>query len=381
MKNKKLVMIPGPTPVVRSILDQLSRDTVAFGDPDFIKDHKATTEALKGMLNCNGECFLIAGTGTLAMETAVANSTKRGDSILICSNGFFGDRFTKLCNDKGLDVDVIFAEWGTTVTPEQVAEKMAAKKYAVVTVTHVDTSTGVVAPIAELSKVIHAHADTIMIVDGVCATGAEPEDMQAMNLDIVITGSQKAFGVPPGLCMIWANQTALARREALGEIPEHYCDFKLWAPVMENPQKYFGTPAVNMVWAMKEGVRIMLEEGMENRFARHIKMSNAVNAALEALGFTILAGEGLRAVTLSNVLYPAGIDDVQFRNTLAEEGVVVAGGLAAYAGKMFRLGHMGNIDMHDLVSTIAAIERTLVRCGHDTKLGTGVGVLMANMMK
>ncbi len=380
MINKKLVMIPGPTPVLRSILDQLSRDTVAFGDPSFIKEHKELTEQLKGMLNCNGQAYIISGTGTLGMETAVANTTKRGDNILILSNGFFGDRFVKLCQDKGLNVDVIAAEWGKTVTPEQVAEKIKEKHYAVVTVTHVDTSTGVCADIAAISKVVHTSPDTLLIVDGVCATGAEPEYMEAMGLDVVLTGSQKAFGVPPGMAMVWANKAALERRASLGDIPEHYCDFKMWDPVMDNPQKYFGTPAVNMVWALKEGVRIMLEEGMENRFARHIKNSNAMRAAMESLGFTVLADKNHRAVTLSNLIYPAGIDDAQFRSVLAEEGVMVAGGLGAYAGKMFRLGHMGNIDTHDMVATVAAIERTLHRVGYPVKLGTAVGVLMENLL-
>jgi aspartate aminotransferase-like enzyme len=380
MQNKKLVMIPGPTPVVRSIQNELGRETVAFGDPSFVADHKILTDQLKEMLGCSGEAFIISGTGTLAMEAAVANSVKAGDSILILSNGFFGDRFISLCRRKGLDVDIIQAEWGRAVTPAQLAEKLAKKHYAAVTVTHVDTSTGVCAPVAELAKVVSQYPDTLMILDGVCATGAEPEDMDKMGLDIVLTGSQKAFGVPPGMAMIWAGPRALQRRESLGEIPEYYCDFQLWLPVIHNPAKYFATPAVNMVWALKEGVRIMLEEGLENRYARHKKNALAMQSALEALGFTILAHEECRAVTLSNLIYPAGIDDAAFRSVLAEEGVMVAGGLGPYAGKMFRLGHMGNIDTHDMVSAIAAIERAMYLVGYPLKLGSGVGALMEKLL-
>lgn len=381
LTKRKLVMIPGPSPVVRSIQNELGRETAAFGDPTFIADHKALTESLKAMLNCDGEAFVIAGTGTLGMETAIANTTKRGDNVLIASNGFFGDRFIGICERKGLGVDVIQAVWGTSVTPEEIEKKLKEKHYSVVVCTHVDTATGVMAPVAEISKVVHQYEDTLLIVDGVCATGGVKEDMKEMEIDLLFTGSQKAFGVPPGLTMVWANQKALARRKSLGTIPEYYCDFELWQPVMENPAKYFATPAVNMIWALKEGVRIMLEEGMENRYARHQKNAGAMQAALEALGFTILAEKKYRAYTLSNLIYPEGIDDAKFRNTLYEEGVIVGGGLAAYAGRMFRLGHMGNIDEHDMVSAIAAIERAMAKVGYPVKLGSGVGVLLENLVK
>ena len=150
---------------------------------------------------------------------------------------------------------------------------------------------------------------------------------------------------------------------------------------MNDPSKYYATPAVNMIWALKESVRIIKEEGIENRYERHRKNAAAMQAALETLGFRILAEKGCRAVTLSNLVYPEGTDDAKFRGLLAEEGIMVAGGLGAYAGKMFRLGHMGNIDKHDLVSVIAAIERALYRAGMPVELGKGVGVLQQLLVK
>jgi aspartate aminotransferase-like enzyme len=179
--------------------------------------------------------------------------------------------------------------------------------------------------------------------------------------------------------MLWVSEKALERRKSLGSIPEYYIDFEKWLPIMKDPSKYFATPAVNLVWALKESVEIIKEEGIENRYARHKKFAAAMQAALEALSFRILAKEGCRAVTLSNLVYPEGIDDVKFRGFLAEEGIMVAGGLAAYAGKMFRLGHMGNIDKHDLVSVIATIERALYRAGAAVKLGKGVEVLQKKL--
>lgn len=381
MKTKKLVMIPGPTPVVRSIQDQMGRETVAFGDPAFIKDYKDLLTDMKEMWGTTGEVFVIAGTGTMAMEMAIANTLKAGDNLLIVSQGFFGDRFIDLCQRKGINVDVIKSEWGTIVPVSDIEAKLKEKNYKAVTATHVDTATGVVAPIKEIGELVHRFEDTLFIVDGVCATAAEPEYVDEMKIDVLLTGTQKAFGVAPGLAIVWAGPRALKRREALGTIPEYYIDFEKWLPIMQDPSKYFATPAINLIWALKESVRIIKEEGMENRYKRHEKNARAIQAALEGLGFKLLAEKEHRAVTLSNILYMDGIVDADFRKILAEEGIVVAGGLGAYAGKMFRLGHMGNIDIHDMVSTIATIERALYRSRQNVELGKGVGILMKELLK
>ncbi|HBV66976.1 MAG TPA: aminotransferase, partial [Clostridiales bacterium] len=230
-----------------------------------------------------------------------------------------------------------------------------------------------------IGKIIKNFPDTVYIVDGVAATAGEREYVDEYGIDILFTGSQKAFGVAPGLLILWAGKKALERRTSLGTIPEYYIDFEKWIPIMNDPTKYFATPAVNMIWALKESVRLINEEGAEARYDRHIKVSEAINAALEAMGFKLLTAEGNRCSTLSNILYPEGIDDVQFRTTLAAEGVMVAGGLAAYAGKMFRLGHMGNIDDHTVYSTIAAIERTLTKLNYTYEKGIGLKTLLERM--
>ncbi|HNZ82765.1 MAG TPA: alanine--glyoxylate aminotransferase family protein [Sedimentibacter sp.] len=379
MKNKKLVMIPGPTPTVRSINDQMGRETVAFGDPAFVKDFSELIVDLKQMWRVDGECFVVAGSGTMAMEMAVANVTKRDDNILIVSNGFFGDRFIDICTRKGLNVDVISAEWGDVVSPEAVEEKLKEKNYAAITVTHVDTSTGARAPIEKIGEVIKKYPNTVYIVDGVAASAGEREYVDDMNIDILFTGSQKAFGVAPGLAIVWAGKKALARRKSLGTIPEYFIDFEKWIPIMNDPSKYYATPAVNMVWALKESVRLIKEEGLEERYERHTRVSNAFNDSLEAMGFKVLAKKEHRCSTLSTVLYPEGINDAEFRKVLAEEGAMVAGGLAAYAGKMFRIGHMGNIDDHTVYSAIAAIERTLIRLGYKYEKGIGLKTLLEAM--
>jgi len=379
MSKDVLVMIPGPTPVVRSIQDQMGREIQAFGDPSFVKCYKALIDDLGKLFNCSGKTFPLAGTGTLAMEMAIANTTKRGDNVLIVTNGFFGDRFIEICERKGLNVDVLKAVWGECVPTADIDRQLSLKDYAVVTVSHVDTSTAVVAPIGEIGEVVKKYPNTLYIVDGVAATAAEYADVDGMGIDVMFTGSQKAFGVCPGMLIVWAGQKALERRKALGMIPEYYVDFEKWIPIMDDPSKYFATPAINLVFALSEATRIIAEEGLKARYDRHVKNAAAVRKAVEAIGLKVLAKPGCEASTLSVLIYQDGIDDAKFRSTMISEGVVVAGALGPYAGKAFRIGHMGNIIISDMVRLISAIERSLLACGADVKLGTGVGAYMEAM--
>ena len=381
MEKNTLVMIPGPTPVVDSIRAEMARPIQAFGDPRFVADYKKLIDDLGELMNCGGQAFPLAGTGTTAMEMAIANVTKRGDNLLVVSNGFFGDRFIEIAERKGLNVDVLSAEWGTSITAEEVEKKLSEKNYAAMTVTHVDTSTAVVAPIDEIGKVAAKFPETMYIVDGVAAEAGEYTDVDGMNIDILFTGSQKAFGVCPGMFILWASKAALARRKALGMIPEYYVDFEKWLPIMENPSKYFATPAVNLVWAMIESVRIIKDEGLKARAERHTKNAAAAAKAMESIGFTILAKPGVRANTLSVCVYPEGVDDAQFRAAMLDNGVICAGALASYAGKAFRLGHMGNIGENEMITALSAVERSLLACGVSVELGKAVGTYIAEMKK
>ena len=380
LKNRKIVMIPGPTPTVESIQIQMARVTASFKDPDFVKDLKELVIELKDLWETDGECFVVAGSGTLAMEMAIANTTKAGDNILIVSHGFFGDRFIDMCKRRGLNADILSAEWGKAVPVDEIERQLGEKNYQAITVTHADTSTGTCAPVEEIGKVVSKFPDTLYIVDGVCATAAEPESLDGMGIDVLLTGSQKAFGVAPGLAIVWAGPKALERRKSLGTIPDSYIDFEKWIPIMNDPNNYWGTPPINLMWALKESVRLIKEEGLENRCKRHKDDAVGIQAALEAMGFKILAEPECRAATLSNVIYPDGVNDEEFRKILAEEGVVVAAGLAEYAGKAFRLGHMGNIDKHIIVSTIAAIERALYRAGQKVEFGKGIRIYMESLV-
>ncbi len=311
----------------------------------------------------------------------MANVTKRGDNILICTHGFFGDRFIDICARKGLNADTLKGEWGGVYTVEQLDAALSAKKYTAITVTHVDTSTGVVVPLKQICDMLKKkHPEVLLIVDAVAAA-AGAESWMDWGIDVLFTCSQKAFGVAPGLAMLWASARAVAKRRSMETIPESYVDFEKWIPVMNDPSKYWGTPPVNMIWALKEGVRIIKEEGLEERYARHIRQAGYFVAALEALGFRPAAPKELRASTLTIFFYPegSGLEDLAFRTKLAEEGVQSAGCLGVFAGKGFRLGHMGNIDKHTLVSAIAAVERACIKCGYKIEPGRALGVLQKGL--
>ena len=368
MRNKEMLLIPGPTPVVDSIYDALASETMSHTDPRFVKIYKQAIEKTKEMLKTDGEVFVISGSGTLAMEMALVNTVQAGEKILVISQGYFGDRFIKLGEAYGIEVDVLQSQWGKRVSLEDVRQKLASGVFKAVTITHADTSTGVSADLDALVPLIKSHG-ALVILDGVCATAAMEEDMSKLygssdaKIDIILTGSQKAIGVPPGLAIVAFNQSALAVREQIKRVPAYYCDIYNWLPIMHDPGKYFATPPVNLIYAYAEGMRLVMEEGMEQRHKRHQALGKAVRSALSVYGMKALAAEEDAAWTLSCILYPLGVNDAEFRSTLAQKGVIVAGALAHLAGKAFRIGHMGNTTEEMLETAIMLIGDTLNELG------------------
>lgn len=373
MRNKEMLLIPGPTPVIDSIYDAMAQETWSHTDPRFAAIYKHAIEQTREMLKTDGEVFVIAGSGTLAMEMAVVNTVAPGEKLLVVSNGFFGDRFIKLGKSFGIDIEVIQAEWGQSVTAVELEAKLAKDKFKAVTITHADTSTGVAADLDALVPVVKRHG-ALVILDGVCATAAMEENMSKgygddnATIDVVLTGSQKAIGVPPGLAVVAFNQSALDARKKLEHVPAYYTDINNWIPIMHDPKKYFATPAVNLIYAYDQGMKLVLEEGMEKRIERHKEFSKLVRSGLEAYGMKPLADEDVAATTLTCVLYPEGVDDAEFRAKLAEKGVVVAGSLAHLAGKAFRIGHMGNTTKDMLKEAVRLIGVTLEEMGHNVDI-------------
>jgi aspartate aminotransferase-like enzyme len=371
MPPDKLLLIPGPSPVIPRILDALAKPTVSHVGPDMVRDLKEACENLKRIVFCeNGEPFIVAGAGTLSMEMALLNTAGPGDRVLVLSQGYFGDRMAQICKAFGLEHDVLASEWGRAVTPRELDARLKAKNYNVVACTHVDTSTGACAPVEEYSQVLDK-TGALFIVDGVCATGGIAERMDAWGIDVVLTAAQKCLGTPPGLAILVLSELAMEKRRSLASVPAYYSDLLRWLPIMRDPSKYFSTPCVNEVRAFAEATRVIIEEGIEERFERHDLYAEAIRAGLAALGFTFFTDPSFMASTLSVIRYPQGVDDRSFRAGLSENGVVVAGGLAATAGQVFRIGHMGNLTSADVRFAIDAVEGTLADLG--VKVGPGSG--------
>lgn len=372
MQTEKLLLIPGPTPVHPRILYALSLPTVSHVSPILVEELKEALENLKKIVFCEeGEPFIVAGAGTLAMEMALLNTVNKGEKILVLSQGFFGQRMKDIAESFDLDCDIIQSPWGKAVLPNELAEKMANERYAAVVSTHVDTATGACAPVKDYAEFL-ADFESLYIIDGVCATGGIEERMDDWGVDVILTAAQKCFGVPPGLAVLLLSRKAMDKRRAMETIPAYYSDLMRWLPIMKDPSKYFSTPCVNEIRAFNEGTKIILEEGMEQRFLRHKRVAKAIRAALARLGFSFYTEETFLADTLTVCYYPEGIEDKTFRATYASQGVIVAGGLGEVAGKVFRMGHMGNLSDSQVQFAITALESTLSALGYSFDPQSGI---------
>ncbi len=372
MIQETLTMIPGPTPVHPRILDAVARPTVSHVFPAFVETFKQALADFRSLAKSeNAQPLIVAGGGTLSMEIALVNLVAPGERLLVVSQGYFGDRWGDLAAAFGIPCDVLRSEWGKAVAPEALAAQLAGAKYAAVTVTHVDTSTGTAAPVEAYVELLRGR-DEMFILDGVCATGGMDEPFDRWGLDVLLTGAQKAIGAPPGLALDLFSPRAVARRQARASVPAYYADLLRWLPVMQDPSKYFATPCVNEIVAFAEALRIVHEEGLDARFARHARNARAFRAGLAALGLPLFTDESALADTLSVVRYPDGVEDLPFRKQMAARGVVIAGCLGPIAGKAFRLGHMGNIGAGEVVTVLAAFEESLRALGRAVEPGAAV---------
>jgi|Deesub1362A_J573_1020465.scaffolds.fasta_scaffold00152_51 aspartate aminotransferase-like enzyme len=372
MQREKLLLIPGPTPVHPRIIHSLSLPTVSHVSPEFVAEFKEALNNLKkAVFTSEGQPFIIAGAGTLAMEIALLNTVAPEDHVLVLSQGYFGQRMRDILASFNLQGDIIQSEPGRAVTPDEVENKLAENNYAVVVSTHVDTATGACAPIRSYAEICKEYG-VLFIVDGVCATGGIEERMDDWGIDVLLTAAQKCFGVPPGLAILVFSPRAMIKRKNMTKIPAYYSDILRWLPVMKDPSKYFSTPCVNEIRAFNEGLRLVMEEGLNQRFRRHAQTARAIRAALADMGLSLFTQETFLADTLSVVLYPPGIKDKDFRQLLAQNGVIVAGGLGELMGKVFRMGHMGNLSPSQVIFALQAVEKTLEALGHKLEKGRAI---------
>jgi aspartate aminotransferase-like enzyme len=375
--REKLLLIPGPSPVHPRIISSLALPTVSHVGPEMVEEMTAALANLKKIVfSERGEAFIIAGAGTLAMEMALLNTVDKGDKVLVLSQGFFGGRMAEICRSFGLDHNIVQSQSGQAVLPEELEKQLGTGGYRTVVSTHVDTCTGVCAPIRDYAEVLRGR-DVLFVVDGVCATGGIEERMDDWGIDVILTAAQKCFGAPPGLAILVLSERAMEKRKSIKAVPAYYSDLLRWLPIMKDPSRYFSTPCVNEVRGFCESTKIVLEEGIEQRFFRHKQFGRAIRAGLNAVGFTFFPETPFLAETLSVVNYPRGIDDKRFRSLYYENGVVVAGGLAETAGKVFRMGHMGNLSTFQVKFAIDALEKTLELLGHKFEPGSGLRAAQA----
>lgn len=372
MEEEKLLLIPGPTPVHPRIINRLSLPTVSHVSPVFVKEFKEALLNLKKIVFCeSGEPFILAGAGTFSMEMTLVNLLNRGERVLVISQGYFGQRMRDIAKTFSYQCDIIQSPWGKAVQPEQVKDQLEKQKYSLVLSTHVDTATGACAPVKKYAEVVK-DKETLFAIDGVCATGGIEERMTDWGVDVILTAAQKCFGVPPGLAVLIFSEKAMEKRKSLPSVQAYYGDILNWLPIMKDPTNYFSTPCVNEIRAFCEGTRVMVGESMEVRFKRHQKIGQAIRAGLKSLGFSFFTDDKFFADTLSVPVYPQGIEDSAFRTKLAENRVVVAGGLGKLKGKVFRMGHMGNISYSQVEFAVASVEKTLSEIGYEFRVGSGV---------
>ena len=361
--------IPGPTPCPPEVLEAAGRQMINHRGPEFAALLERVTEGVRPLFATAHDILLPTCSGTGALEAAVVNTLSPGDAVLAVSMGAFGDRFAGIAEAYGAAVTRIEVEWGRAVEPDAVRDAVRAGDYRAVLVTHNETSTGVVNPLAEICDAIHAESDALILVDAVSSLGCVPFLTDAWGVDIVVTGSQKGWGAPPGLAMAAVSPKAWAASER-ATMPRFYLDLKKhkeYAAIGQCPW----TPALSVFFALDVVLERMAAEGPEAIYARHARIAARTRDGVRALGLELFAEERCASKTVTAVRVPDGGDGKALTALLREKyDTVVAGGQAKLAGKIFRLGHMGWVQDADMDAALDAVRRALADFGFVAPAGS-----------
>ena len=379
MKNRTLLMIPGPIEFEPTVLSAMGEPTTSHLAPEFIEAFGQALQQMRQVFDSpSGQPLVLAGSGTLAMDCAGANLVQPGDKALVVDTGYFSERFATILERYGAQVTRISSSPGSRPELGLIKSALESDSYKLITITHVDTSTAVLTDVQQIASLAKQYG-VLVIVDGVCSVAGEELHMEAWGVDLTLTASQKAVGVPPGLALLMIGARALeAFHNRTAPVLNYYADWTNWLPIMQayeaRKASYFGTPAVNLIFALNVSLGQILAEGMSKRVARHIAISQACKAGIEALGMgQVPLKPEYAAHTLSAPRYPKGVNGADFLNRVSQAGVTLAGGLhPAIRSEYFRIGHMGAVTLADVLATISAIESALAGCGYTFTPGAGV---------
>ena len=375
--KKKYLMTPGPTPVAEKTMTAMAEPIIHHRHPEFQGILGEVREGLKELFQTNREVLILCSSGTGAMEGAVVNTLCKGDRVIVVRGGKFGERWDEIGKAYGLAVENIDVPWGQAVDPAEVERRLQAAPAKAVMVQYTETSTGVVHPVKALSDLTRG-TDTLLLVDGVTGVGVASIPFDDWGIDVLVTGSQKALMLPPGLAFACLSDKAWKAAER-SDLPKYYFNFKKeLKKIKENSTNY--TPAITLIVGLREVLARVRKIGFDNVYADNARMARACRAAVAALGLTMYAKAPCDAVTA--VLAPAGVNGQDVVKIMRDtHGIAIAGGQDQAKGKIFRIAHMGYISPWDLLAAIGALETTLRGLGYAFTSGAGVSACLAELQK
>jgi aspartate aminotransferase-like enzyme len=378
--KKKYLLAPGPTPVPPKALAAMSEPIIHHRTSAYREIFAEINEGLQYIFQTRNEVLTFASSGTGAMEGAVVNLLSPGDKVLVVSGGKFGERFGEISEAYGVEVLPLEVEWGKAVDPANIGRKLEeAGNIKAVFTTLCETSTGVVNDIRGIGDRVKDH-ETVLVVDAISGLGAMEFKPDAWKVDVVVAGSQKGLMIPPGLSFVSLSEKGWKLVEK-SQLPKYYFSFEKTRESLKKNDHPF-TPAVSLMMALREAVKMLREEGLENVWERHALLAEATRAGVIALGLELFAPQA-PSNSVTAVKVPEGIDGIAVLNNMRDnQGITIAGGQARLKGKIFRLAHLGYADRFDVTLVISALEMVLSELGYNLELGRGVAaaekILMEN---
>lgn len=381
MEKEKLLMTPGPTMIPARVLEVMRRQIIHHRTKEFEVVYDGLEEDLKFVFQTKNMVLMFSSSGTGAMESAVVNLFSPGDKVLAISIGAFGDRFAEIAQAFGLNVNKLAVNWGEAVDVSKFKEILDSdKEIKAVLMTHNETSTGVTNDIEAVGKLIKG-TDKLLVVDAISSLGGLDLQMDNWGIDVVVTGSQKALMAPPGLGYVALSDKAWEAVNA-SKLPKFYWDYKKYRKGLlkegENPPY---TPAISLLMAQAEALKMIKEEGLQEVFARHKKLALATQAGVAELGLELFAKQDVSSYIITAVKAPEGIDIGKVIKTMnLKHDIMITGGQKHLKGKIFRIGHCGYTDSLDLIKTFAALEYSLAEAGYKVEMGASVGAVQKALL-